>query len=57
MVFAVTQGVVGVTSAALVGGGLLEVLPTVLLKVGGPHLGPGVALLGVSDTDTGLLCL
>ena len=48
--------------AVLVGGGLLEVLPTALEKVaGGPlmkevDLGPGVALWGGTDIDSGLLC-
>ena len=50
-----------VVGAALVGGGLLEVLPTALEKVaGGPlitevDLGP-VALRVGTDSDSGLLC-
>ena len=52
---------VDVVGAALVGGGLLEVLPTALEKVaGGPlmaevDLGPGVALRGSNDSDNDLL--
>ena len=44
------------------GGGLLEVLPTALEKIAGRplltevDLGPGVALRGGTDTDSGLLC-
>ena len=53
---------VDVVGAALVGGGLLKVLPTALEKIaGGPlmtevDLGPGVALRGGKDSDNGLLC-
>ena len=62
MVLTVPQGPkVDVVGAMLVGGGLLEVLPTALEKVaGGPlmeevDLGPGVTR-GGNDTDNGLLC-
>ena len=61
MVLTVPQGpTLDVVGAILVGGGLLEVLPTALEKVaGGPlmkDLGPGVTLRGGNDTDNGLLC-
>ena len=57
-----TGPMVDVVGAALVGGGLLEVLPTALEKIaGGPlitevDLGPGVTLRSGIDTDNGLLC-
>ena len=63
MVLIVPQGPkADVVGAMLVGGGLLQVLPTALEKIaGGPlmeevDLGPGVALRGGNDTDSGLLC-
>ena len=62
MVLTVPQGSkVDVVGAMPVGGGLLEILPTALEKVaGGPlveevDLGPGVALRGGNDTDSGPL--